>query len=311
MLPSERHAEATACRDALDDKEQAARTLHAAAESDLAAVSSTRPDDEPADAVASERLSVLATASAETNAALEALLQSTAVKDTRIASDDAARVAAAGRAEALAMAKAERDEWDIVHKLIGLGDGARFATVVQALQLQQVLLHANENLARFMPRYALEQVFHKEAGPLLDFRVVDTDQQGGVRSIQSLSGGESFVVSLALALGLAAIRSSRLRIETLLIDEGFGSLDPATLALAHQALQSLQGAAGVQIGIISHVGTLKELIAAQIVVEPTGAGASRIRHGDAQRGSDGGPDGGPDGDPDGDPDDASTGRPAA
>ena len=177
----------------------------------------------------------------------------------------------------LAAAREDQGHWETLHGLIGQADGQRFATVVQALNLQRVLAHANDHLARFMKRYALEQVVHREAGPMLDFRVMDGDHQGAVRSIKGLSGGESFVVSLALALGLASMRSSKLRVETLLIDEGFGALDPETLAVAHRALESLQGVAGVQIGLISHVGYLKEQIPAQIEVEPVTSGRSRIR----------------------------------
>jgi exonuclease SbcC len=149
--------------------------------------------------------------------------------------------------------------------------------VVQALNLRRVLAHANEHLQRFMPRYELQQVLHREQGPLLDFRVLDHHSQGCVRSVRSMSGGESFIVSLALALGLASTRASRLRIETLLIDEGFGSLDPQTLATATAALTALQAAVGVRIGVISHVEHLREVIPAQIVVEPQGAGRSRVR----------------------------------
>ena len=176
----------------------------------------------------------------------------------------------------IAESEAVLAQWDIVHDLIGVGDGDRFARVVQALNLQKVLDRANANLERFMPRYALVQVTHPTEGPKLDFRVTDREHQDAARTIKSLSGGESFVVSLALALGLAATRSSSLRIETLLIDEGFGALDPRTLEIATAALTSLQGALGVRIGLISHVEYLREAIPAQFVVETLGGGRSRI-----------------------------------
>jgi exonuclease SbcC len=118
---------------------------------------------------------------------------------------------------------------------------------------------------------------HATEGPKLDFRVLDNYQCGERRSSKSLSGGESFVVALALALGLASTRGGRLRMETLLIDEGFGALDPATLQVATAALSSLQAALGVRIGLISHVEYLREAVPAQLLVEPVGMGRSVVR----------------------------------
>lgn len=279
-LSAEARGEAAALRDALAREEHEARTLLAAAVSERAALRASPPAGEwPAeDAVAlAARLDALREARVTAEAALEAAQRDLGACEQSLGDDDRARAEAAGRREALAAAQADLDHWKVLHELVGESEGERFAAVVQALHLQQVLVHANEHLARFMARYALEQVIHQDAGPILDFRVVDQQQQGASRSIRSLSGGESFIVSLALALGLSAMRSSRVRIETLLIDEGFGSLDPAALAVAQQALQSLQGVLGVQIGLISHVATLKEDIGAQVYVEPVGAGRSRIR----------------------------------
>ncbi|MFD2438126.1 SbcC/MukB-like Walker B domain-containing protein [Modicisalibacter luteus] len=95
------------------------------------------------------------------------------------------------------------------------------------------------------------------------------------RSVHSLSGGETFLVSLALALGLASMASGRLKIESLFIDEGFGSLDPQSLALAMEALDGLQ-AQGRKVGVISHVQEMHERIPVRICVEPAGNGASRL-----------------------------------
>jgi exonuclease SbcC len=197
--------------------------------------------------------------------------------EERLRVDDEARRRRAGSENELALALEDQRHWHAIHELIGVKDGTAFATIVQTLNLGRVLHHANEQLRRFLPRYALEQVIHRTEGPLLDFRVVDREQQDVPRTLRSLSGGESFIVSLALALGLAAMRASRLRIETLLIDEGFGTLDPRTLAQTLGALHALQSALGVRIGVISHVEVLKESIPAQIVVEPRGAGRSSVR----------------------------------
>ena len=109
----------------------------------------------------------------------------------------------------------------------------------------------------------------------LALQVVDLDMGDEVRSVDSLSGGESFLVSLALALALSSLSSRQTQVESLFIDEGFGTLDPDSLDLALSSLDSLQ-AAGRQIGVISHVQTLVERIGVQIRVEALGGGESRV-----------------------------------
>jgi exonuclease SbcC len=269
------HARATRTRVEAALQHAAARV--AEAERALAAHLATLPEGESLDTDPAARLESAREALVTARAHAAETHQRVGTLRGAIDADDAARVLHAGRAEAYQRAREEADAWRTIHDLIGVGGGERFATVVQALNLRRVLAYANEHLARFMPRYELEQVMHRQEGPLLDFRVVDHHSQDAVRSVRSLSGGESFIVSLALALGLASTRASRLRIETLLIDEGFGSLDPQMLATATAALSALQAAVGVRIGVISHVEHLREAIPAQIVVEPQGAGRSRVR----------------------------------
>ncbi|NLC21926.1 MAG: SMC family ATPase, partial [Halomonadaceae bacterium] len=113
-------------------------------------------------------------------------------------------------------------------------------------------------------------------GSELGLLVVDRDMGDERRSVHSLSGGETFLVSLALALGLASMASGELVIESLFIDEGFGSLDPHSLALAMEALDGLQ-ALGRRVGVISHVQEMHERIPVQIQVEPLGNGSSHTR----------------------------------
>jgi exonuclease SbcC len=113
------------------------------------------------------------------------------------------------------------------------------------------------------------------ASPSLALMVRDQDMGGEVRPVNSLSGGESFLVSLALALGLASLSSNRVRVESLFIDEGFGSLDSDTLGVAMEALDALQ-AQGRKVGVISHVHEMTERIAAKIIVRPAGGGASSV-----------------------------------
>jgi len=109
----------------------------------------------------------------------------------------------------------------------------------------------------------------------MELQVIDGDMADEVRGTNSLSGGETFLVSLALALALSSLASREVRIDTLFIDEGFGSLDPQTLDVAIAALESLQ-ATGRQVGIISHVRALSEKIGTQVRVQRMGAGKSRL-----------------------------------
>ncbi|UYG06606.1 AAA family ATPase [Halomonas sp. M4R1S46] len=175
-----------------------------------------------------------------------------------------------GRAEREA-ARAEYRRWGRISELIGSADGKAFRRIAQAYNLEQLLEHANAHLAGLSRRYRLVR-----GGSELGLLVVDHDMGDERRSVHSLSGGETFLVSLALALGLASMASGELTIESLFIDEGFGSLDPQSLALAMEALDGLQ-ALGRRVGVISHVQEMHERIPVQIRVEPLGNGTSRAR----------------------------------
>jgi len=183
---------------------------------------------------------------------------------------------AAAEAE-LESTRAEAAVWLKLHELIGVGDGKRFKMFAQALNLEQLLVQANQHLVHLNDRYRLRpERDPKTELPTLEFVVEDQWRPGSTRSLRTLSGGESFLVSLALALGLSDLRTSSMPVETLLLDEGFGTLDPETLDTALAALQQLQ-ASGRQVGIISHVLGLQERIEAQVLVEPVGEGRSRVR----------------------------------
>ncbi|MBM4359431.1 MAG: AAA family ATPase [Deltaproteobacteria bacterium] len=263
-------------RDELLEREHAARGRLGAAEEQHLRQLGERPEGEPADTPSAERLPQLEQAVLAWEARRVAAEERASEANVALRrDDDAKRSQAADQAE-LKRLEADRDAWEQLHQVIGVRDGDAFAKVVQTLHLGHVVEHANLQLARFLPRYQLEQVEHVERGPTLDFRVVDHDQQGAKRSIHGLSGGESFIVSLALALGLAESRGSRLRLDTLLIDEGFGSLDEATLGQVLVALEALQSTLGVTIGLISHVELMKAMVPAQIEVKPTGAGRSTL-----------------------------------
>jgi len=96
-----------------------------------------------------------------------------------------------------------------------------------------------------------------------------------IRSVHSLSGGESFLVSLALALGLASLSSHRMNVESLFIDEGFGSLDPVTLNIAMDALEQLHNQ-GRKVGVISHVQEMTERILTKVEVRKLSGGKSKV-----------------------------------
>ena len=176
----------------------------------------------------------------------------------------------AGQAE-LKVARAEHARWGRISELIGSADGKAFRRIAQAYNLEQLLEYANAHLTGLSRRYRLAR-----GGSELGLLVVDHDMGDERRSVHSLSGGETFLVSLALALGLASMASGELTIESLFIDEGFGSLDPQSLALAMEALDGLQ-ALGRRVGVISHVQEMHERIPVQIQVEPLGNGTSRAR----------------------------------
>ncbi|MFO0746928.1 MAG: SMC family ATPase [Myxococcota bacterium] len=173
-------------------------------------------------------------------------------------------------------ARAKADQWRRLHRLIGERDGQAFREYAQIMNLEVLVECANRHLRALAPRFRLAAADDRSGRPRLDFAVRDMMQAGRVRPITTLSGGETFLVSLALALGLADLRTSELPIETLLLDEGFGTLDGDALDQALGALEELQARTGLQLGIISHVTAVSERIAARISVEPLGQGRSRV-----------------------------------
>lgn len=169
-------------------------------------------------------------------------------------------------------AEQELERWGKISGLIGSADGALFRKMAQQWHLDVLIVHANHHLQTLARRFKL-----KRGGTELGLMIVDRDMGDEERSVHSLSGGETFLVSLALALGLAAMASNRLIIGTLFIDEGFGSLDTRSRAMAMDALEALQSQ-GRQVGIISHVQELHERIPVQVQVCPGGReGASFLK----------------------------------
>jgi exonuclease SbcC len=175
------------------------------------------------------------------------------------------------RARLLEMQKQECARWDMLHVLMGSADGKKYRNFAQGLTFEAMILHANKQLQKMTPRYVLL----RDATAPLELSVMDHDQAGEIRPTKNLSGGESFLVSLALALGLSHMSSKNVRIDSLFLDEGFGALDEDALEMALETLSGLH-ASGKLIGVISHVPALKERIGTQIQVQPQAGGRSRL-----------------------------------
>ncbi|HED39813.1 MAG TPA: exonuclease SbcC, partial [Chromatiales bacterium] len=175
------------------------------------------------------------------------------------------------RAKAIDAQKRESSRWDTLHELIGSADGKKYRNFAQGLTFEMMVGHANRQLQKMTDRYLL---IRDDRQPL-ELNVVDSYQAGEIRSTKNLSGGESFIVSLSLALGLSHMASKNVRVDSLFLDEGFGTLDEDALDTALETLAGLQED-GKLIGVISHVSTLKERISAQIQVSPHTGGRSVI-----------------------------------
>ncbi|MFW0715092.1 AAA family ATPase [Pedobacter sp. N23S346] len=162
------------------------------------------------------------------------------------------------------------ENWSKLNEIIGSADGKKFRQIAQEYTLDVLLGYANIHLHSLTSRYKIERIL-----ATLGLQVVDQDMGDEVRTVYSLSGGESFLVSLALALGLASLSSSRMKVESLFIDEGFGSLDPTTLNIAMDALERLHNQ-GRKVGVISHVQEMTERIPVQIKVSKQQSGKSKV-----------------------------------
>jgi len=165
--------------------------------------------------------------------------------------------------------KVECARWESLSNLIGSADGKKYRNFAQGLTFEIMVAHANIQLMKLTDRYLLI----RDKDQPLDLNVVDNYQAGEIRSTKNLSGGESFIVSLALALGLSKMASRKVRVDSLFLDEGFGTLDEDTLETALETLASLRQD-GKLIGVISHVAALKERITTKIQVEKVSGGKS-------------------------------------
>lgn len=251
---------------------EAAQAGRAAAE---AAVNARQVDFDEAQAVAPADVSreQLAAEEKSISGRLDELSARLGGLRERGAKDDEARQRATALADELERARINAKLWSEINDAIGSASGDKFRRFAQAATLQHLVGLANQRLALLAPRYALER--SGEAGSL-GLQIIDRDLGDERRSTRSLSGGERFLASLALALALAGLEGRDSFVDTLFIDEGFGALDSATLDVVIDALETLQGQ-GRRVGVISHVDSLQQRIATKICVERRGGGVSVVR----------------------------------
>lgn len=213
---------------------------------------------------------------------LKQLRDAIAALNHRLAENEVAKERIKEKQAALEAQKSECVRWEKLHSLIGSADGKKYRNFAQGLTFELMVAHANRQLEKMTDRYLL---IRDELQPL-ELNVIDNYQAGEVRSTRNLSGGESFIVSLTLALGLSKMASRRVRVDSLFLDEGFGTLDEEALETALETLSGLQQD-GKLIGIISHVSALKERISTQIDVKPVSGGRSVLAGPGCRRGDGG------------------------
>ncbi|NCC50051.1 MAG: chromosome segregation protein SMC [Spartobacteria bacterium] len=189
----------------------------------------------------------------------------------RLADDADAKNRFAEKQQMIEKQKREFQRWSRLHELIGSSDGKKYRNFAQGLTFELMVSHANRQLESMSDRYLL---IRDDKEPL-ELNVVDNYQAGEIRSTRNLSGGESFIVSLSLALGLSKMASRKVRVDSLFLDEGFGTLDEDALETALETLAGLQQN-GKLIGIISHVPALKERISTQLTIHPQSGGKSTV-----------------------------------
>nr|WP_278346990.1 AAA family ATPase [Alteromonas macleodii] len=202
----------------------------------------------------------------------DTLLSSLGQIEQQLSANNQARERQQQLVDEMAAFEAYYDDITYLHSLIGSASGDKFRRFAQGLTLDNLVQLANQQLDKLHGRY---QLIRKE-NEGLGLSVLDTWQGDVVRDTKTLSGGESFLVSLALALALSDLVSHKTSIDSLFLDEGFGTLDAETLDVALDALDNLN-ASGKMIGVISHIEAMKERIPTQLkVIKRNGVGLSAL-----------------------------------
>ncbi|MEN0005576.1 MAG: AAA family ATPase [Bacteroidota bacterium] len=216
-------------------------------------------------------IEVLETQLREQEASFSTLQQQIGALQERLQVQQKRKEEAAALVEQIGAQEREHQRWARLNAIIGSADGKKFRVFAQGLTLKRLVQLANQHLQKLDGRYVIQ----KRADNNLELDIIDTYQAENRRSMRTLSGGESFLVSLALALGLSDLAGRQANIQSLFIDEGFGTLDENSLDLAISTLENLQSS-GKTIGVISHVKALKERITTQIRVVKQGSGISQL-----------------------------------
>ncbi|MDD2466730.1 MAG: SbcC/MukB-like Walker B domain-containing protein, partial [Desulfobulbus sp.] len=262
-LPAERKAELAAMAKDLDERQTDLKARQKDRE--------TRLTTERDRKITDKSLEELEPQFRENEEALKELRDIIAGLKHKLSENTAAKERIKEKQTAIEAQKKECRRWSNLHDLIGSADGKRYRNFAQTLTFEMMIGHANRQLQKMTDRYLLVR---NEAQPL-DLDVIDNYQAGEIRSTKNLSGGESFIVSLSLALGLSHMASKNVRVDSLFLDEGFGTLDEEALDTALETLSGLQQD-GKLIGVISHVSALKERISTQIQVTPQTGGRSLL-----------------------------------
>ena len=264
LLPAEQAQQLQALKLDIDTELQDANTLLSAATQRIAELTN-QPLTELSNTELSQQRDALDTQLSECNRQLGSL-QHTIDTDTKN------RTTQQSLLDSIEQQRVLYDQWQQLNSLIGSADGSKYRKFVQGLTLDHLVSLANQQLMVLHNRYQLSR---REQGEL-EIEIIDTWQGDTQRDTRTLSGGESFLVSLALALALSELVSQKTRIDSLFLDEGFGTLDNETLEMALNALDNLN-AEGKTIGIISHVEALKERIPVQFKVRKSaGMGYSTL-----------------------------------
>lgn len=262
-LPPERKGELSARAKELDERQTELKARQKDRETRLAAEMVLKVTD--------KSLEELEPQFKEYEESLQALRDSIAGLKHKSSENAAAKERIKEKRAAIETQKKECRRWENLHELIGSADGKKYRNFAQGLTFEVMIGHANRQLQKMTDRYLL---IRDDAQPL-ELNVVDNYQAGEIRTTKNLSGGESFIVSLSLALGLSHMASKNVRVDSLFLDEGFGTLDEEALDTALETLAGLQQD-GKLIGVISHVPALKERISIQIQVTPQTGGRSQI-----------------------------------
>ena len=251
---------------------QQADTLHASAAEKIRRLEQAMPDAPNSSQLVELPLADIDAMLSDLDRQRQALAEQLGTLRGLLTRDDALRATQQSLFTEIAEKTRDSDLWQRLDGLIGSAKGDKFRKFAQGLTLDHLLHLANRHLTRLHARYLLR----RKAGGELELDIIDSWQGDAARDTRTLSGGESFLVSLALALSLSDLVSHKTTIDSLFLDEGFGTLDGDTLETALAALDALN-ASGKMIGVISHVESLKERIPAQIRVDKGGGvGHSRL-----------------------------------